>query len=70
MPNLDPNLLEGFTWAEGVKELPIGPIMWEEDDGGKMRMVAVGTKGGVRRRLVVGKLDRNYRDAFYPQDES
>jgi hypothetical protein len=70
LPNLDPNLLEGFTWTEGVNALPIGPIMWEEEEeGGKMRMVAVGTKAGVRRRDVIGRLDRSYRETFYPKQE-
>ena len=65
MPHLDPDLVEGFTWAEGVSRLPIGPIKWEEDGGG-MKMLAVGTKRGVKRRMVVGRLDRSYKGVFYP----
>lgn len=68
MAVLDPALLDGFTWAEGVRKLPIGPVMWEEAEDGGMRMVAVGSEGGVRRRLVVGLLERKYREVFYPVD--
>jgi hypothetical protein len=72
LPNVDTEMLEGFTWAEGVTELPIGPIMWEEDDGAEgggtrgMRMVAVGSVDGVKRRQVLGVLNRPYKEVFYP----
>jgi hypothetical protein len=69
MPVLDPDLIQGFTWSNGVDRLPIGPIKWEEDGDGGMKMIAVGSKRGKKRRLEVGRLSRGYGDVFFPTGE-
>lgn len=66
MPNLLPDVLEGWTWAPGVERLPIGPIRWEEGEQGEMVAIAVGSEEGVKRRTVVGSLNKNWRESKYP----
>ena len=50
------------------RQLPIGPIRWEEGDDGNMLAVSVGSINGTKRREVIGVLDRRYRDVFFPRD--
>lgn len=66
MPRITPDVLEGWTWAEGVDKLPIGPVRWEEGEGGEMVCLAVGSENAVKRKKVVGRLDKKWRDTFYP----
>lgn len=68
LPNLYPDVLEGWTWEDGHSTgLPIGPIRWEEGEEGEMVAVAVGSEEGKKRRVVVGKLkESRWRDVFFP----
>ncbi|WRT70596.1 uncharacterized protein IL334_007594 [Kwoniella shivajii] len=73
MPVFDQASLKNLEWGEGAVKgkdgkftMPIGPVRWEEAEDGGMRMIAVGKRNGVKRKVVVAKYARNYREVFYP----
>ena len=66
MPNLDPAMAKSVQWESGQVTIPIGPVKWERTEAGTMRMVAVGTEGGKKRRTVLGTMERKYDEVFFP----
>ena len=60
-PNLDPEIVEVLDWAptesgDAVKVLPIGPMRWVDAEDGKRTAIAVGSVGGIRRKVAVMSL--------------
>ncbi|KAJ4392895.1 hypothetical protein N0V85_006780 [Neurospora sp. IMI 360204] len=58
-PKTDPFIKETVRWENGLKDFPEGPKYWRPTaDGTRMECVAVGSEGGKQRMVSVGTLER------------
>ncbi|KAF2714115.1 CRAL/TRIO domain-containing protein [Pleomassaria siparia CBS 279.74] len=58
MPVLEPEIQSAIKWESpnvqaGGNTFPIGPIMWEREQDGSMKAVAIGSENGKPRRRVI-----------------
>lgn len=58
-PKTDPYIKERVHWENGLTDFPEGPKYWRPTaDGTRMECVAVGSEGGKQRMVSVGTLER------------
>ncbi|KAK3338041.1 CRAL-TRIO domain-containing protein [Neurospora tetraspora] len=58
-PKTDPFIKETVRWENGLKDFPEGPKYWRPTaDGTRMECVAVGSEGGKQRMVSVGTVER------------